>query len=392
MKINWNNKYTTVAAYSLIVLAISILFFIIISQLDIFTNVLGEQLSFFQPIIMGLVMAYIFNFILEFIEDRILVRKRNLSKKKKATRIISLIFTYIIVLVLVYLFMYFILPELIASLVGLANDIPGYITNISRIVTDFMNQLNLTNEINVFILEKWNEVVNTMEDFVTELIPLLGGTVRTIFSSIWNVVIGLIISIYLLIDKERYLALSRKVTISLFPERIAKKTLELTKRADNIFGRFLSGKIINSLIIGLLTFIILSITNMPFKTLISFIITVTNIIPFFGPFIGAIPSFFLILFVSPVKALWFLLIIFLIQQLDGNFIGPKILGDSLGISPFWILFSLLVAGKLLGFVGMILGVPLFVFIYSILKEIMEARLEKKGLPTETEDYYETLGD
>lgn len=392
MKINWNNKYTTVAAYSLIVLAISILFFIIISQLDIFTNVLGEQLSFFQPIIMGLVMAYIFNFILEFIEDRILVRKRNLSKKKKATRIISLIFTYIIVLVLVYLFMYFILPELIASLVGLANDIPGYITNISRIVTDFMNQLNLTNEINVFILEKWNEVVNTMVDFVTELIPLLGGTVRTIFSSIWNVVIGLIISIYLLIDKERYLALSRKVTISLFPERIAKKTLELTKRADNIFGRFLSGKIINSLIIGLLTFIILSITNMPFKTLISFIITVTNIIPFFGPFIGAIPSFFLILFVSPVKALWFLLIIFLIQQLDGNFIGPKILGDSLGISPFWILFSLLVAGKLLGFVGMILGVPLFVFIYSILKEIMEARLEKKGLPTETEDYYETLGD
>lgn len=392
MKINWNNKYTTVAAYSLIVLAISILFFIIISQLDIFTNVLGEQLSFFQPIIMGLVMAYIFNFILEFIEDRILVRKRNLSKKKKATRIISLIFTYIIVLVLVYLFMYFILPELIASLVGLANDIPGYITNISRIVTDFMNQLNLTNEINVFILEKWNEVVNTMVDFVTELIPLLGGTVRTIFSSIWNVVIGLIISIYLLIDKERYLALSRKVTISLFPERIAKRTLELTKRADNIFGRFLSGKIINSLIIGLLTFIILSITNMPFKTLISFIITVTNIIPFFGPFIGAIPSFFLILFVSPVKALWFLLIIFLIQQLDGNFIGPKILGDSLGISPFWILFSLLVAGKLLGFVGMILGVPLFVFIYSILKEIMEARLEKKGLPTETEDYYETLGD
>ena len=152
LKINWNNKYTTVAAYSLIVLAISILFFIIISQLDIFTNVLGEQLSFFQPIIMGLVMAYIFNFILEFIEDRILVRKRNLSKKKKATRIISLIFTYIIVLVLVYLFMYFILPELIASLVGLANDIPGYITNISRIVTDFMNQLNLTNEINVFIV------------------------------------------------------------------------------------------------------------------------------------------------------------------------------------------------------------------------------------------------
>lgn len=392
MKINWNNKYTTVAIYSLIVLAISIIFFLIISQLDIFTNIMSEQLSFFEPIIMGLVMAYLFNFILEFIEKRVLVGKGNFKKEKKITRTISLVITYIVVLLLVYLFLYFILPELIASIVGLANDIPGYISNVSRTVTDLMNQLDITNEVNEFILEKWNEFMNLMVNFATDLIPLLGNTVRSIFSSVWNIVIGLIISIYLLIDKERYLALSRKVTISLLPERAAKRTLELTKRADKIFGRFLSGKIIDSAIVGVLTFIILNITNMPFKLLISFIIGVTNIIPFFGPFIGAIPSFFLILFVSPVKALWFLLIILIIQQIDGNIIGPKILGDSLGISPFWILFSLLITGKLLGFIGMILGVPLFVFIYSILKEFMENRLKKKGLPTETEDYYETLGD
>lgn len=392
MKINWNSRYTTVAVYSLIVLAISIIFFIVISQLNIFTNMLSQQLSFFAPILMGLVMAYLFNFILEFTEKKVLIGKGNFKKEKKLTRIVSLVITYIVVFILVTLFLYFILPELIASLVGLANDIPRYITNISRLVTDLTNQFNISDEVNAIILEKWNEFMDFLVVFATDLIPLLGNTVRTIFSSIWNIVIGLIISIYLLIDKERYLALSRKVTVSLLPEKRAKRTLELTKRADFIFGRFLSGKIIDSAIIGVLTFIVLSITNMPFKTLISFIIGVTNIIPFFGPFIGAIPSFFLILFVSPVKALWFLLIIFLIQQLDGNFIGPKILGDSLGISPFWILFSLLITGKLLGFVGMILGVPLFVFIYSILKEFMEARLEKKGLPIETEDYYETLGD
>ena len=392
MKINWNNKYTTISVYSIIVLALSIMFFNIISQLDIFTSVVGEQLSFFQPIIIGLVMAYLFNFILEFIEKKTLINKINFNKDKKITRIVSLIITYIIVLLLVYLFLNFILPELIASLVGLANDIPGYITNISGLVTDFMSQLNISDEVNVFILEKWNEFMNSLVDFAAELIPLLGNTLRSIFSSIWNIVIGLIISIYLLIDKERYLALTRKVTASLFPERFAKKIMELTKRADYIFGRFLSGKIIDSAIVGVLTFIILNITNMPFKLLISFIVGVTNIIPFFGPFIGAIPSFFLILFVSPIKALWFLLIILIIQQIDGNIIGPKILGDSLGISPFWILFSLLITGKFLGFIGMVLGVPLFVFIYSILKEFMEARLEKKGLPTETKDYYETLGD
>lgn len=388
MKINWNNRYTTIAVYTIIILIVGIAFLNIISELDVFATMLGRQLSFFQPIIMGLVMAYLFNFILEFAEKKILIPKAKFKREKKITRITSLAITYIIVFLLVYLFLYFILPELIASIVGLANDIPTYITNISRLVTDLMNRFHITDEVNILILERWNEFMDNLVNFSTGLIPLLGTTVRTIFSSIWNVAIGLIISIYLLFDKERYLALSRKVTIALFPDKAAKKTLELTKRADNIFGKFLSGKIIDSVIIGFLTFVILSITNMPFKTLVSFIIGVTNIIPFFGPFIGAIPSFFLILFISPVKALWFLLIVVIIQQIDGNIIGPKILGDSLGISPFWILFSILVAGKLLGFIGMVLGVPLFVFIYSILKEFMEVRLEKKGLPTETKDYYE----
>ena len=133
-------------------------------------------------------------------------------------------------------------------------------------------------------------------------------------------------------------------------------------------------------------FTILTIFKMPYTILISVIIGITNIIPFFGPFLGAIPSFVIIMFVSPTKALWFLLIILIIQQLDGNIIGPKILGDSIGISAFWILFSLLVAGKLLGLVGMIIGVPLFAIIYSIIKDIVEFRLNKKGLPKETDDY------
>ena len=149
----------------------------------------------------------------------------------------------------------------------------------------------------------------------------------------------------------------------------------------------MTGKILDSLIIGILTFIVLKIVKMPYVTLVSFIVGITNIIPFFGPFIGAVPSFFIILFVSPVKAIWFLVIILIIQQIDGNIIGPKILGDSLGISAFWILFSLLVAGKIFGFIGMVIGVPLFVFIYSIIKDIVEYRLDKKGLPKDTDKYY-----
>jgi len=152
------------------------------------------------------------------------------------------------------------------------------------------------------------------------------------------------------------------------------------------FSKFIGGKILDSAIIGILTFIILTIFKMPYVLLISVIIGVTNIIPFFGPFIGGIPSAIIILFASPIQALWFIIIIIVIQQIDGNIIGPKILGDSIGISAFWILFSLLVAAKFMGVVGMIIGVPLFAIIYSIIKEVVEDKLRKKGLPVETEEY------
>ena len=152
------------------------------------------------------------------------------------------------------------------------------------------------------------------------------------------------------------------------------------------FSKFIGGKILDSAIIGILTFIILTIFKMPYVLLISVIIGVTNIIPFFRPFIGGIPSAIIILFASPIQALWFIIIIIVIQQIDGNIIGPKILGDSIGISAFWILFSLLVAAKFMGVVGMIIGVPLFAIIYSIIKEVVEDKLRKKGLPVETEEY------
>ena len=189
-----------------------------------------------------------------------------------------------------------------------------------------------------------------------------------------------------MIEKEKFFALSKKITYALFPKTIAQRVIKLTHMSNETFGKFLSGKILDSLIIGIMTFIILYVCKMPYALLVSVIVGITNIIPFFGPFIGAVPSFIIILFVDPVKALWFLLIVFVIQQIDGNIIGPKILGDSIGISAFWILFAILVAGKFLGIVGMVIGVPLFAVVYSIIKEIVEERLRKKGLKVQTEDY------
>ena len=182
------------------------------------------------------------------------------------------------------------------------------------------------------------------------------------------------------------MALGKKIVYAICSENKAKFILRLATQSNMTFSRFIGGKILDSFIIGVLTFLILTIFKMPYILLISVIIGVTNIIPFFGPFIGGIPAAIIILFVSPIQALWFVIIIIIIQQIDGNIIGPKILGDSIGISAFWILFSLLVAAKFMGFVGMIIGVPLFAIFYSIIKEIIEDKLRKKGLPIETEKY------
>lgn len=387
MKVKWNSKYTTIAAYAFIIIVLSITFYLIVSEVNLFTIQVGRYISIFHPIIIGLVMAYLFNFMLNFLEKTVLNRILPKLKNKKINRIIGVVCTYIIVFVLLYLFLNFIFPQLISSIMGLVNDIPEHVKFISNRFDEITSEFYIQDEYYGIISAKWDEFVDYILGFATGLVPKIGNLTRSIISSIWNIVLGLIVSIYLLMDKEKFKALSKKIIASIFSEKNSQHVLELTRRADYIFGRFLSGKILDSFIIGVLTFIVLKIFNMPYTLLISFIVAVTNIIPFFGPFIGAIPSFFIILFVSPIKALWFLVIILVIQQIDGNIIGPKILGDSLGISAFWILFSLLVTGKIFGFIGLIIGVPLFVFIYSVIKDIVEYRLGRKGLPKDTDNYY-----
>ncbi|WP_409229281.1 AI-2E family transporter [Gudongella sp. SC589] len=387
MKIEWNVRYLTIAAYSLVVICLSIVFYLIASDIAVFSEKVSTFLGSLQPIIIGAVMAYLFNFILEIIEKVItnpLMKKVNMPRLKRA---IGIIFTYAIVGTIGYLFAIIVIPQLIASVARLVTLVTDNFDSISMWVIEQIEGLHIREDYLQYIVDWWNGVLDNTLGFVTGLIPVIGSIVGLVLASIWNIAIGIIVSVYLLFDKDRFRALGRKVTYSIFHGPRANRTLELARRADTIFGRFLSGKILDSFIIGILTYIILMIFQMPFPILVSFIIGVTNIIPFFGPFIGAVPGVFIIAIVSPIQALWFIVIVILLQQFDGNILGPKILGDSLGISAFWILFSLLVAGKLLGFIGLIIGVPLFVFVYSIIKDNVERRLAKKGLPIETREYF-----
>ena len=385
MKIDWNRKYTTVAVYSFIVIACSIVFYLISSQVKVFSNKISDFIAILYPFIIGFAIAYLLNFILKFIENRIISEKMR-GKSPAKVRAISMLLTYLVAGTLCYLFVHFVWPELLESIIGLFNDIPNYVNNATVMINKLIEEFNLTPASMEILESKWKELTDFIMNFMTDIIPVIGNTIMVVISSLWNIVLGVIVSIYLLKDKEKFFAISKKITYAIFNREHSYKILELTHRANKIFGKFLGGKILDSFIIAIITFVILTIFKMPYTLLVTVIVGVTNVIPFFGPFFGAIPSVILVRFVSPIKAFWLLIIILIIQQLDGNVIGPKILGDSIGVSAFWILFALLIAGKFLGLVGMLLGVPLFAFVYSIIKDITEERLDKKGLPVNTDDY------
>ena len=386
MKINWNNRYATIAMYSFLVICASILLYLGISNINEIKSSLNDFVSTLQPFIIGGTLAYLLNFILKFYEERVLSHEMLKKMKKSGKRAIGLVLTYITASIITYLFIQFVLPQLISSIVGLANNIPQYVEDFTKLANDLINNMNLQPEYIDLITNKFGELVTHIITIISNLLPVVGNFIVEATSSILNIIIGIIVSIYILIDKEKFMALGKKVVYAFSSEERANFILRLATQSNMTFSRFIGGKILDSFIIGILTFIILTIFKMPYVILISVIVGVTNIIPFFGPFIGGIPAAIIILFVSPTKALWFVIIIIIIQQIDGNIIGPKILGDSIGISAFWILFSLLVAAKFMGFVGMVIGVPLFAIFYSIIKEIVELKLNKKGLPINTEEY------
>lgn len=386
MKVEWNKRYTTIAIYSFVVIACSILLFMGISERDMFASKIDGFIVTLRPFIIGGALAYLLNFLLMFYEKQFNRIDAVRKSSKNVRRSIGLLCTYITAGIMAFLFFKFVLPQLMDSILGLANNIPQYLKDASAFADELITKLDVEPHILELIMEQWNNMVNSILTFITNMVPVVGNWILSFTSSLFSIFIGVIVSIYMLIDKEKLIALSRKIIFAFSPEERAKYILRIAKISNDTFGKFLVGKIIDSFIIAVITFCLLTIFKMPYTLLITVIIGITNIIPFFGPFFGGIPSVIIVLFVSPTQALWLAIIILIIQQIDGNIIGPKILGDSIGVSAFWILFSLLIFSKLLGFIGMIVGVPIFAVVYMLTKEVVEGKLKKKGLPVDTEEY------
>ena len=285
-----------------------------------------------------------------------------------------------------------VIPEVIRSIQNAVAALPENMRNLSIWVSQVLENNPEAETIAINSLNRLSEwAQGVLEPNLDKILGILGNLSLGVISLlVWlkNLLIGVIVMIYLLNIKDQFVALAKKITYGLFSVEWANRIVREARFIHKVFGGFIIGKIVDSLIIGIMCFVCLSFMKMPYTLLVSVIVGVTNVIPFFGPFIGAIPSAFLILLVSPIQCLYFLIFILLLQQFDGNILGPKILGDSTGVSSFWVLFSILLFGGLFGFVGMIIGVPTFAVIYRLTGDFINSKLKKRKLSVRTEDYQE----
>lgn len=387
--------YKTFIKVILVIVISSLLVYFFLTNINIFLNFISKIVSILQPIIYGLILAYLMTPICNKLEDFFYKKFSSSFDEKRAknmSHILSILISIIIILLIIVFVIMLIIPQLIESISHFINSFPKNLEATESRINEWISMANINNISDM--RELWDETVNYFNDFFTStflpslnlVINNLSYYVINIAKSILNFLIGFIVAYYCL-DKRKVFSLqAKKLLFALFKKNIAVDLVERTRLANDIFLGFIIGKIIDSLIIGIICLIGCSILRIPNALLVSVIIGITNIIPFFGPFLGAIPSTIIILLESPIKSLYFVIFVLLLQQFDGNILGPKILGDTTGITPFWVLFSILLFGGLWGIVGMIIGVPLFVVIYNLIKELTNNELKKKGLPTEAYEY------
>lgn len=378
-----------------LVIAACTLFYFALLRLHDLSKVIEEVIGVLMPIIYGCVIAYLLNPIVKRVDRYLLpVLEKKLKREenaKKLSRGIGVFSALLVLILLVVMLCNLLIPELYYSIRRMIFTLPGQLNGLVDKINEMATGDTTTS---AFIKTAVREGSTMLETWLrSELLPktnelmsnLTVGVINVI-STVFDILIGMIVSIYLLFSKEQFVAQAKKSVYALFEPSRANMILHFSMKSNEIFGGFIIGKIIDSAIIGVLCFLGLSVLNMPYTVLVSVIVGVTNVIPFFGPYFGAIPSAILIILDEPIKGLYFIIFILILQQFDGNILGPKILGNTTGLSAFWVIVAILLGGGLFGFVGMVMGVPTFAVIYYMIQLMINSKLEKKDLPSETERY------
>jgi predicted PurR-regulated permease PerM len=376
-KIRWNKENTTAAIYACAVLALTLTGICIIVNIDAIYYAVRSFFHTISPLIYGLALAYLINSLLKFCERRLVSRLKTKKMVPMLRRMLSLVITYAFLALFIFLIGLLVIPQIVRNYEVIVTNTSAFI---SRMIERVASILGMGSDQGVADLNA------KISEFAKSFLTYLGEAGGRFAFWFLQFLLGLFLSFFILLHKEKLISVTKKLLASMLRPGAFNAVMNVTHLTDRTFGRFFVGKIFDSLIIGVLSFVVFWVIRMPYYPLLSVIVCVTNVIPFFGPIIGAIPCVILVMTESPIMALWCAIIILIIQQLDGNVIGPKILGSATGLSSLWVVVSITVMGSFFGFIGMVIGVPLFSVLYTIVKERTEKRLKKKELPTETSAY------
>lgn len=391
-------KQKKLVIWTTVIIAAIFLSVIIIhfDKFESFFSLIGDKLTILNPVLVGIIIAYLLNPIEKFFIKKVFKK----VKSNKAHKALSILCTYTLIISLISVFLLISVPQILISI----NEMPEKLRDFSIDATDMLKKqlTNFENSdffislMNVFDIESL-DIEQIVKDFATDLVSIEQflqtvadsslGIIENVYTTLKDLVIGFILSIYLLAAKDRILALCKKIVIALMGKEKGEKTFGLLKFTNNTFGGFIQGKLINAVIIGILTWIAFVICGVPYPQLLAIIIAITDLIPVFGPFIGAVPSAFIVLIAAPEKLIIMILLIIIIQQIDGNYIGPKILGESTGLSALGVFLAIIVMGGYFGIPGMLLGVPIFAVISTLIQKSVDKKLAKDGESTDIADYY-----
>lgn len=397
MKYRWDNRYLHWGVTIFLVAAACMLFYYGIFHMKSLVTGIRTFFNVMAPIIYGLAIAYLLSSVVNFLENRIVYpaaakfqfhwKKRS----KKVARWTCVLISLFFLLVLIYTLVMMLLPELIRSITNVINNFPHYMRVVEEWLNSVMNSGWSQDQEAVEIINKYT--IQAQNYLTTTLLPQLQSMLLNISSGVFDVLeflknflIGAIVSLYVLADKERFIAKSKMIVYAILPGNAANSLVHSMRFTHQTFSGFINGKIVDSAIIGVLCYIGTMLLDIPYAVLVSVIVGVTNVIPFFGPYLGAIPCGVLILLISPIKCLSFSIFILILQQFDGNILGPKILGESTGLSSFMVIVAIMIGGGLFGIPGMIVGVPVCAVIYAGVWHIIQKSLHTKDIPFETEDY------
>ena len=390
-------KYFYLGVTLLSVVIASVVFYLVFSNLGGFLRVLGSILHVCSFLLFGAVFAYLMNPLMSKVEKplrKLLDRTRLTERVKKILcRAVGIVIALLVLLATIFAIIMLVVPQLIETLKDLLA--PEKITGYYNQITGWFDSVTRDSSFGSIIREYGFKLLDNVQAWLTanvfnNIINYLQGFLSGIYNIVYSFILGFVVAIYFLAAKEKFQAQSKKLTVAIFKPKHADRVLELARRTNNIFGGYIVGKLLEALINGILAYIGLLIIGAPYPLLIAAIIGVGIIIPVFGPIIAAVVGGILVLLIDPSKTLWYLLVVVLLMQLDGNLIGPKILGDRLGLSTFWVIFAVAIFGGLFAIPGMIFGLPLFAVLYSVIRDWIERSLKKKGHPLDTDVYYSIL--